>query len=115
MFPIRLAGIHFLNNPILFWPIYKIAMKLFPNKLQDRVRVHSDVESLAKSITPEILPKSLGGSLDEDEAWDDKIMQQIIQNNLCYDCKSNIIYVYFILSQRQINFSSDAYNESGSP
>jgi hypothetical protein len=49
--PAKVKGIHFLNAPSIFWPIYKIVSKLLPEKMQKRVHFHSNLESLHNSST----------------------------------------------------------------
>jgi len=83
----KAVGIHILNMPSLFWPIYKLSMKLFPRKIQRRVHLHSNLISLAEFIPLDILPKSMGGIQPDEDAWDYEITQNLLKKNICYDRK----------------------------
>jgi len=84
-FPARIGGIHFVNAPAIFWPIFKIVMTLLSTKLATRVHLHGSLESLTNMITPELLPTCLGGFLDDSEAWDLELIPKLLHKNISYD------------------------------
>jgi len=85
IFPWRVAGIHFINTPKIFWPIYKLLIKFLPRKIQGRVYLHNNVESLSKIIPLQLLPQAIGGSSLDEEAWDTNVIQNLLQKDICYD------------------------------
>ncbi|XP_035709918.1 alpha-tocopherol transfer protein isoform X2 [Folsomia candida] len=67
--PVRLKGQHIINEMYLFSVVAKSLLKLLPHKIQNRLHFHStNMVSLHKFINPDILPKSLGGKLSEEDA-----------------------------------------------
>lgn len=46
--------------------------------------MHSTIESLHESVPQEILPESLGGPLTDEEAFDSKFEQRIIDSEDYY-------------------------------
>jgi len=83
--PTRIAGVHAINVPTLFWPIHKVIMKLLPEKIRNRIFIHDNLESLHKVVSPEILPESLGGHLEDSEAIDEHLIGSLIKSNPIYD------------------------------
>lgn len=60
-------------------PIYSLS---FENLLQ--IVMHSSLESLHESVPQEILPESLGGPLTDEEAFDSKFEQRIVDSEEHY-------------------------------
>jgi len=79
-FPIRVAGIHVVNNPTIFWPLLQLGISLLPGKLKSRVHLHNGLDSLTKSFPSHILPQSA--------EWNTEITTKLIALNVCYDSKS---------------------------
>lgn len=46
--------------------------------------MHPSLESLHESVPPEILPESLGGPLTDEEAFDSKYEQRIVDSEEHY-------------------------------
>jgi len=61
--PMRHREIHFLNLPWTMSLIFQFAKSLLSEKIRNRFRTHSNVESLKRVVEPSVLPKEYGGSL----------------------------------------------------
>lgn len=83
--PIRVAGAHFLNPTKLGWPIFQLALKCLKEKIRKRVQIHYGLESLHKSLDKSLLPESLGGDLNEDEASERHVIDMLIQENPSFE------------------------------
>ncbi|XP_021952953.1 clavesin-2 [Folsomia candida] len=77
--------IHFVNENILYRATLNIFMTLFGRKIRGRVHIHSsNMESLHKFVAPNILPKSLGGTLTNEEAYDSDLINGARENDKFY-------------------------------
>lgn len=61
--PMRHREIHFLNLPWTMSLIFQFAKSLLSEKIRNRFRTHSNVESLKRVVEPSVLPKEYGGRL----------------------------------------------------
>jgi len=67
--PIVIRGIHLINTPRLFNMVFNNMVKPFLNeKLKDRIYTHTSNAELHAKISPEALPKKLGGKLELDNS-----------------------------------------------
>ncbi|KAK6623156.1 hypothetical protein RUM43_009008 [Polyplax serrata] len=63
--PLRLKGIHIVNQPYVFNMLYAIFKPFLGSKLQKRIVFHgSHFDTLHSHISPSVLPKQYGGDLD---------------------------------------------------
>ncbi|TMW51818.1 hypothetical protein DOY81_003117 [Sarcophaga bullata] len=63
--PGRVKGLHIVNQPRIFQPIFSAAKAFFTTKYGSRIQMHgTNYESLHQYIAPECLPKRYGGLLD---------------------------------------------------
>ncbi|XP_023241056.1 uncharacterized protein LOC111639401 [Centruroides sculpturatus] len=60
---IRYKAIHYVNLSIIIKAILSIIFPLLSTKLQKRLHLHSDMESLHKFISPDCLPSDYEGNL----------------------------------------------------
>lgn len=49
-----------------------------------QIMIHGSLESLHEHVPPEILPETLGGPLSDEEAFDSKFEQRIVDNEKHY-------------------------------
>jgi hypothetical protein len=71
--------------PSIFRPIYWLALKFLPEKIQKRIHIHTSPESLHEHIDRNTLPIQLGGTLEWDEAIDKDVVGRILQENKPYE------------------------------
>ncbi|ODN04108.1 Alpha-tocopherol transfer protein-like [Orchesella cincta] len=82
--PVKYKSIHLVNHSVivdLFLPMIKMFMS---RKLRQRIVIHSSLESLHEAVPREILPESLGGPLSDEDAFDSKFEQRIIDSEEHY-------------------------------
>ncbi|OWR51027.1 hypothetical protein KGM_201346 [Danaus plexippus plexippus] len=66
--PIRLKGVHVINQPYIFSMLFAIFKPFLREKLRSRIFFHgSDKESLLKHIQPGSLMRRVGGDLPDDD------------------------------------------------
>ncbi|XP_036374534.1 alpha-tocopherol transfer protein [Megalops cyprinoides] len=63
-FPLKVRGIHLLNEPILFHPVFAMIRPFLPDKIKQRVHMHgsSFAHSLCQFFPHSILPPEYGGT-----------------------------------------------------
>ncbi|KAG9355234.1 hypothetical protein JZ751_000072 [Albula glossodonta] len=63
-FPLKVRGIHLLNEPILFHPVFAMIRPFLPDKIKQRVHMHgsSFTKSLCEHFPHTILPPEYGGT-----------------------------------------------------
>ncbi|XP_049799561.1 clavesin-1-like [Schistocerca nitens] len=62
-FPIRINGVHVVNEPAIFGLVFSLFKSFLNERMQKRLFLHGhDMESLHSHITPDWLPPDLGGS-----------------------------------------------------
>jgi len=83
--PLRIKSIHIMNPPMLFWSVYKIGQRFMKEKIRNRIHFHYNNESLHKHFEKEFLPLSLGGDLDEDEAIDRTVTDELIKRDIPFE------------------------------
>ena len=70
--PLRLSGIHILYPPYFVSMVLPIVKMFMPERMQKRIRFHSKnvIPTLTQDfgLTPDILPKEIGGTLDWNHA-----------------------------------------------
>ncbi|XP_018613172.1 alpha-tocopherol transfer protein [Scleropages formosus] len=69
-FPLKVRGIHLINEPKFFRPVFSMIRPFLPDKIKPRIHMHgsSFVHSLCQHFSREILPPEYGGNgqgLDE--------------------------------------------------
>ncbi|ROL44644.1 Alpha-tocopherol transfer protein [Anabarilius grahami] len=80
-FPLKVRGIHLINEPIFFRPVFAMIRPFLPDKIKQRIHMHgcSYVRSLSSYFPKAILPPIYGGtgpSIDEVcQEWTEFIMQ----------------------------------------
>ncbi|XP_058268964.1 alpha-tocopherol transfer protein [Hemibagrus wyckioides] len=91
-FPLKVRGIHFINEPRFFRPVFTMIKPLLPDKIKQRIHFHSSfyTTSLTHFFPASILPLDLGGSgpsVDElCEEWTQYILQaEDYLQGLCVD------------------------------
>ncbi|XP_077300130.1 alpha-tocopherol transfer protein-like isoform X2 [Arctopsyche grandis] len=61
-FPMKINGIHIINQPWLFETMYAVFKPLLSKRMSEKIYFHgTDMESLQKHIHPTCLPKKYGG------------------------------------------------------
>ncbi|XP_073705378.1 alpha-tocopherol transfer protein [Garra rufa] len=80
-FPLKVRGIHLINEPIFFRPVFAMIRPFLPDKIKQRVQMHgsSYAQSLCDYFPNAILPPEYGGtgpSINEVcQDWTEYIMQ----------------------------------------
>ncbi|ODM88364.1 Retinaldehyde-binding protein 1 [Orchesella cincta] len=72
-FPLKLKGVYFVNVPSFCTYIYAMIKPFLPKKLKERLLITTTsrgVKDVHQRISPDILPKILGGDLETWEAID---------------------------------------------
>jgi len=78
-FPGRYKALHLVNQPYVLDLFCNLVKRFITKRLQSRIKLHRDVNSLTELVSPQILPKSLGGTLEEDEAFDDELVPAMLK------------------------------------
>ncbi|NWQ73112.1 TTPA protein, partial [Columbina picui] len=79
-FPLKVRGIHFINEPLFFHPVYALIKPFLTEKIKQRVYMHGSnyMQSLTEHFPVSILPQEYGGeevSIEElAKEWTDFIM-----------------------------------------
>ncbi|XP_062898068.1 alpha-tocopherol transfer protein [Mobula hypostoma] len=62
-FPLKVRGIHMINEPVLFHPVFAIITKFFSEKIKGRIHMHGNnyESSLRRYFPVQILPPEYGG------------------------------------------------------
>lgn len=80
-FPLKVRGIHLINEPIFFRPVFAMIRPFLPDKIKQRIHMHgcSYARSLCNYFPKAVLPPVYGGtgpSVDEVcQEWTEYIMQ----------------------------------------
>ncbi|KAJ8020362.1 Alpha-tocopherol transfer protein-like [Holothuria leucospilota] len=62
--PVRISGIHFVNEPVVFDGAFTIMKPFMNDKMRNRVKMHgTNYASLHKHVSPKILPREWGGTM----------------------------------------------------
>ncbi|XP_073535457.1 alpha-tocopherol transfer protein [Phyllobates terribilis] len=79
-FPLKVRGIHLLNEPLFFYPVYSLIKPFLPEKIKERVHLHGSnyIPTLHQHFAENILPPEYGGTgpsmNDLCKEWTDHIM-----------------------------------------
>lgn len=62
-FPLKVRGIHLLNVPLFFRPVFSMIRPFLPDKIRQRIHMHGSdyVDSLADFFSAPVLPPEYGG------------------------------------------------------
>ncbi|NXA53353.1 TTPA protein, partial [Nothocercus julius] len=62
-FPLKVRGIHLINEPLFFHPVYALIKPFLTEKIKQRVHMHgyNYMESLTKHFPARMLPQEYGG------------------------------------------------------
>ncbi|XP_043076815.1 alpha-tocopherol transfer protein isoform X1 [Puntigrus tetrazona] len=80
-FPLKVRGIHLINEPIFFRPVFAMIRPFLPDKIKQRIHMHgsSYARSLSDFFPKAILPPEYGGTgpsiNDACHDWTEYIMQ----------------------------------------
>ncbi|XP_059357838.1 alpha-tocopherol transfer protein [Carassius carassius] len=80
-FPLKVRGIHLINEPIFFRPVFAMIRPFLPDKIKQRINMHgsSYARSLSNFIPKAILPPEYGGTgpsiTEVCQDWTEYIMQ----------------------------------------
>lgn len=77
MYPVKVKKFHLVNAPPSFSRLFKMSQALLSKKIRDRVILHSDLQSLHREISKDVLPDFLGGT-----AGDFMALNSILSINL---------------------------------
>ncbi|RZF48645.1 hypothetical protein LSTR_LSTR010735 [Laodelphax striatellus] len=78
-FPMRVREIHVVNEPLFFDAIYAIFKPFLKEKFRKRIKIHgSDMSSLHKWVSPDVLPEEYGGKLPP--LTNEPMMKQLFKN-----------------------------------
>ncbi|XP_030629073.1 alpha-tocopherol transfer protein [Chanos chanos] len=96
-FPLKVRGIHLINEPIFFRPVFTMLRPFLPDKIKQRIHMHgsSYTQSLSEHFPSDILPVEFGGTgpkLEEVcQEWTEYIMQCEDQlHSLSIDQEGNV-------------------------
>ncbi|NXC37857.1 TTPA protein, partial [Penelope pileata] len=79
-FPLKVRGIHLINEPLFFHPVFALIKPFLTEKIKERVHMHGSnyMQSLTEHFPVSILPQEYGGegaSFEElSKEWTDFIM-----------------------------------------
>ncbi|XP_027750117.1 alpha-tocopherol transfer protein [Empidonax traillii] len=79
-FPLKVRGIHLINEPLFFYPVFALIKPFLTEKIKERVFMHGNnyIQSLTEHFPTSILPLEYGGeevSFEElAKEWTDFIM-----------------------------------------
>lgn len=62
-FPLKVRGIHLLNVPLFFRPVFSVIQPFLPDKIRQRIHMHGSdyVDSLGDFFSAPVLPPEYGG------------------------------------------------------
>eukprot|EP00058_Branchiostoma_floridae_P021603 XP_002607093.1 hypothetical protein BRAFLDRAFT_57347 [Branchiostoma floridae] len=89
-FPVRIRGVHLVNESFLVDAVFVIIRPFLKEKLKERIKLHGKVyETLHEVTGTEVLPSELGGDggpLDEmTKEWRERLMRfedRMVENNM---------------------------------
>ena len=112
-FPIRIQGIHIVNEPWVFKMILSMIWPFLSTKMRSRLFFHGDcMATLHQQVNPAALPSDYNGWL---ESADEMVFTKTIPENECsniFDCfnqlqkRLNLGVVFWDLSSPQIDGES---------
>ncbi|KAM8849574.1 alpha-tocopherol transfer protein [Spinachia spinachia] len=88
-FPLKVRGIHLVNEPMFFWPVFAMIRPFLPDKIKQRINMHgADFHNtLSDFFSPPVLPPEYGGEgpsiVEACQDWtlqmlqSEKLLQQI--------------------------------------
>ncbi|XP_066481984.1 alpha-tocopherol transfer protein [Tiliqua scincoides] len=80
-FPLKVRGIHLINEPLFFHPVFALIKPFMSEKMKNRIHMHGDdyTQSLQECFPASILPEEYGGktvSMEQlSQEWTDFIME----------------------------------------
>ncbi|CAB1447223.1 unnamed protein product [Pleuronectes platessa] len=80
-FPLKVRGIHLVNEPMFFWTVFAIIRPFLPDKIKQRIHMHGAnfQDSLSDFFSPAVLPPEYGGEGPEIEEvcrdWTNHLLQ----------------------------------------
>ncbi|XP_028284245.1 alpha-tocopherol transfer protein [Parambassis ranga] len=80
-FPLKVRGIHLVNEPMFFGPVFAMIRPFLPDKIKQRVHMHGAdfQDSLRKCFPPDMLPTEYGGEgpgIEEAcQRWTNQLLQ----------------------------------------
>ncbi|CAM4502321.1 unnamed protein product [Lepidochelys olivacea] len=80
-FPLKVRGIHLINEPLFFHPVFALIKPFLTDKIKERVYMHGSnyIQSLTQHFPASILPQEYGGEdvsiEDLSQEWTDFIME----------------------------------------
>ncbi|XP_075067475.1 alpha-tocopherol transfer protein [Mixophyes fleayi] len=63
-FPLKVRGIHLINEPLFFYPVYALIKPFLPEKMKQRIHLHGSnyIPTLHQHFSENILPLEYGGT-----------------------------------------------------
>ncbi|XP_024067252.1 alpha-tocopherol transfer protein [Terrapene carolina triunguis] len=80
-FPLKVRGIHLINEPLFFHPVFALIKPFLTDKIKERVYMHGSnyIQSLTQHFPASILPQEYGGEdvsiEDLSQEWTNFIME----------------------------------------
>lgn len=80
-FPLKVRGIHLVNEPMFFHPVFAMIRPFLPDKIKQRIHMHGTdfQDSLSDFFSPHILPPEYGGEgpdiEDVCQDWTNQLLQ----------------------------------------
>ncbi|ODM92032.1 Retinaldehyde-binding protein 1 [Orchesella cincta] len=77
-FPLKVGGVYYINVPSYLVYMLKLVRPFFSKKLKERFIASTrekKFEALHENISPDLLPKCLGGTQEDDDAFDWEFLQ----------------------------------------
>ncbi|TNN37088.1 Alpha-tocopherol transfer protein [Liparis tanakae] len=80
-FPLKVRGIHLVNEPLFFWPVFSMLRPFLPEKIKQRIHMHGAdfQDTLSDFFSPPVLPPEYGGegpSIEEAcRGWTNQLLQ----------------------------------------
>ncbi|XP_054452536.1 alpha-tocopherol transfer protein [Anoplopoma fimbria] len=80
-FPLKVRGIHLVNEPMFFWPVFAMIRPFLPDKIKQRIHMHgADFnDTLSDFFSSDVLPPEYGGEGPSIEGacqdWTNQLLQ----------------------------------------
>ncbi|XP_065346794.1 clavesin-2-like [Cloeon dipterum] len=92
--PVRLKGVHIVNQPYIFNMIFAVFKPFMQEKLRKRIHFHgTNRPSILKHINPEALPERYGGKLDLPDVTGEQWYSLMAPRNKDYELVNTYGYI----------------------
>ncbi|XP_050428160.1 alpha-tocopherol transfer protein-like [Adelges cooleyi] len=79
--PLRVKGIHYVNPPKFVSRLVSFFKMFLPTKIQNRILIHENFESLHKHIPKDVLPNEYGGTAGSIEKLEEELFENFKEDD----------------------------------